>query len=82
LFIPVFPDELVEQSLLLFSQFNISGITTIPAQFHKFRDVADPGLPTALHVSQKTSGTRFHGMPRHTLVVADGKEKFFIISIV
>jgi hypothetical protein len=80
-FIPVFPDELVEQSLLLY-QFNISGIATIPAQFHKFRDVPDPGLPTSLHVSQKRLGTRFQGMPRHTLVVEDEKEKFFIISIV
>jgi hypothetical protein len=76
LFIPVFPDELVEQSLLLFPQFNISGIATILAQFHKLRDVPDPGLHTALQVRQKTPATIYQAMPRDTLVAGMKNKKF------
>jgi hypothetical protein len=68
LFSPYFPDNLVELDLLLFPEFNFARIATITAQFHKFRNIPDSGLPTALPVNQKTSRTRFQGMPRHTSV--------------
>ena len=72
-----FPDNLVELPFLPLSQSNFARISTIPARFHKIRNIPDPGLPTALPVSQKISGARFHGMPHHTLSFSESKNKNF-----